>query len=143
MEFDDLYQEIILDHYRAPRNKKSLPHIPDELAHENPACGDNVKLDIKINAEDFITDISFDGSGCAINTASTSMMTELLIGKSRGEALEITQQFLNILRGEMSPDLLDSWGDLTSLKHVVSFPVRVKCATLAWNAVYHHLSQNL
>lgn len=142
MEFDDLYQEIILDHYRSPRNKRPLPHIPDEQVHENPACGDNVKLEIKINADNFITDISFDGSGCAINTASTSMMTELLIGKSRSEALELTGQFLTILRGEMSPELLDAWGDLTSLKHVVSFPVRVKCATLAWNAVHQLLSQN-
>lgn len=141
MEFDDLYQEIILDHYRSPRNKKPLPHIPEEQTHENPACGDSVKLDISIDNQDIITNISFDGSGCAINTASTSMMTELLIGKSRRDATAMIEQFLNILRGEQRADLLDSWGDLTSLKHVVSFPVRVKCATLAWNAVYHYLKK--
>ena len=135
MAFDDLYQEIILDHYRNPRNSADLSSIPDENVHENPSCGDSVKIRVQIDAERKINKVEFEGSGCAISVASASMMTEVLMGNSVDEALRIIGEFQHIMRGEESTDRLRDWGDLEALEGVISFPLRVKCATLAWHAV--------
>ncbi len=135
MAFDDLYQEIILDHYRNPRNAAKLDQVPDTAVHENPTCGDSLKLVARVNADGIVEEILFDGKGCAISMASASIMTEELKGRPIAEARERVREFLGIMRGEGDPALLDERGDLACLKGVISYPVRVKCATLAWHAL--------
>lgn len=135
MGFDDLYQEIILDHYRNPRNSADLDYISEDNVHENPACGDSLKLHAKINDSGVIEQVLFDGSGCAISVASASMMTELLQGKTITEAQEMVVTFQKVMRGEEDPDQLTAWGDIVALQGVISFPLRVKCATLSWHAL--------
>jgi nitrogen fixation NifU-like protein len=134
MEFDDLYREIILDHYRNPRNQGNLDHVPEESVHENPSCGDSVKLEISVGESGKVKSVTFDAQGCAISVASASMMSELLTGKPVQEARAIITEFNSVMRGEAESSILETWGDIASLAGVVSFPLRVKCATLAWHA---------
>ena len=137
MAFDELYQEIIRDHYKNPRNKKNLNHIK---AVENPSCGDTVKVELDGDSAHIKT-VFFDGSGCSISMCSASMMSELLTGKTVPEAKIIVQEFLGVIRGEKPVEALDDLGDLVALKGVIELPVRVKCATLAWHAVDQALSK--
>lgn len=134
-DLDDLYMEIILDHYKSPRNKADLSHVDDDNMHENPSCGDTVKLEILLGDDGRITNARFDGHGCAISTASASLMTERLVGKTPEEARSFIAVFLKVLRGEEPAERLEEWGDLAVLGGVVQFPMRVKCATLAWHAL--------
>ncbi|MEI8094831.1 MAG: SUF system NifU family Fe-S cluster assembly protein [Spirochaetales bacterium] len=131
MAYDEMYQEIIRDHYKNPRNKKPLSHLK---AVENPSCGDSVKVEIEGDGQHIRT-VSFDGSGCSISMCSASMMTDLLTGKTVDEAKNLVHSFLSVIRGELPPETLDDLGDLAALKGIVELPVRVKCATLAWHAV--------
>ncbi len=133
--FDDLYQEIVMDHYRAPRGAARLDHVPNALAHENPTCGDSLKLEVIVGADGRIERVLFDGRGCAISTASASLMTESVKGLTVAEARERASSFIRALRGEVPADTLDGMGDLAAFKGITSFPVRVKCATLAWHAL--------
>ncbi len=133
--FDDLYQEIVMDHYRAPRGKARLDHVPNSLAHENPTCGDALKLEVAVDDSGRIQRVLFDGKGCAISTASASLMTESVQGLTVAEARERASSFIRALRGEAPPETLDAMGDLAAFKGIASFPVRVKCATLAWHAL--------
>jgi nitrogen fixation NifU-like protein len=135
MAFDDLYQEIILDHYRNPRNAAKLDHIPESAAHENPSCGDTIKLEARVSDRGVVEEIRFDGKGCAISMASASIMTEELRGRPLDEVRGRIGEFLSIMRGEADPAVLEDRGDLACLKGVISYPVRVKCATLAWHAL--------
>lgn len=137
MAFDELYQEIIRDHYKNPRNKRLLTHVK---AVENPSCGDTVKIELEGDREHIKT-VYFDGSGCSISMCSASMMADLLSGKTVPEAKTIVHQFLGVIRGELPPESLDDLGDLAALKGVIELPVRVKCATLAWHAVEQSLDQ--
>jgi nitrogen fixation NifU-like protein len=134
MDFDELYQEIILDHYRHPHNKCDLSHIPDTHLHENPTCGDSIKLEVSMQNH-AIDRIRFDGNGCAISIASASMMSDLLSGKTQPEVKTLTDMFIAVMQGKSSNAALSDWGDLVSLAGVVRFPLRVKCATLAWHAL--------
>ena len=134
MNFDDLYQEIILDHYKRPRNTADLSELSDEHVHENPTCGDSLKLLVSIGKDGVVDKVRFDGSGCAISMASASMMTELLEGKKVEEALALVGEFVHIMRGDIDPVELEKHGDVAALGGVVSFPLRIKCATLAWHA---------
>lgn len=138
MDFDELYQEIILDHYKHPRNKCDLSHIPDSHLHENPTCGDSIKLEVLLQ-NSAVDQLRFDGIGCAISMASASMMSELMSGKSQTEVRALTEMFIKIMQGESSNMVLSDWGDLVSLAGVAQFPVRVKCATLAWHALLAQL----
>jgi nitrogen fixation NifU-like protein len=133
--FDDLYQEIIMDHYRSPRGAARLDDVPQSMVHENPTCGDSIKLSVEVGSDNRIERVRFDGKGCAISTASASLMTESLTGLSVAEARERADTFIKALRGELPADVLDGMGDLAAFKGIASFPVRVKCATLAWHAV--------
>jgi nitrogen fixation protein NifU and related proteins len=132
--FDDLYQEIIMDHYRSPRGAAKLDNIPQAMAHENPTCGDSIKLEVVVGEGDVLERVRFDGHGCAISTASASLMTESLGGLSVTDARERANTFIKALRGEIPVSVLDSMGDLAAFKGLATFPVRVKCATLAWHA---------
>ena len=134
MAFDDLYQEIILDHYRNPRNSADLTFISEENVHENPSCGDSVKI-LAVVKEGKVEKLEFDGKGCAISVASASMMTDLLAGKTVDEAKRVIKRFQAIMRGEGEPSELDEWGELAALSGVIDFPLRVKCATLSWHAL--------
>jgi len=124
-----------MDHYRAPRGKTSLDSIPQSMAHENPTCGDSIKLAVAVNDEGRIEKLQFDGKGCAISTASASLMTESLQGLTVAEARERAETFIKALRGEIPASILDGMGDLAAFQGLASFPVRVKCATLAWHAI--------
>ena len=134
MAFDDLYQEIILDHAKHPRNKEALDFISDDEVHENPTCGDAIKLAVDFSSEGKLQRVRFDGDGCAISTASASMMTELVEGKTREEALLLASDFVGIMR-DGGKNTLEEWGDIMALEGVIKYPLRVKCATLPWHAL--------
>jgi nitrogen fixation NifU-like protein len=133
--FDELYQEIIMDHYRSPRGAAKLDNVPQAMAHENPTCGDSIKLEVVVGKGGNLERVRFDGHGCAISTASASLMTESMQGLSVADARERADTFIKALRGEIPASALDAMGDLAAFKGLTSFPVRVKCATLAWHAL--------
>jgi nitrogen fixation NifU-like protein len=139
-EFDELYREIILDHYRAPRHARPL-EAPDVVAEGyNPLCGDEVELGIRFD-NGAVRDLSVHGRGCSISQASGSMMSEAVIGKSVGEVRRLIELFTAMVRdpeGEPPEEL----GDLEALHGVAKFPVRVKCATLAWHTLADGLDQS-
>src|SRR5512143_3497641 len=107
MAFDDLYQEIILDHYRNPRNAAKLDQVPDTAVHENPTCGDSIKLLARVNDRGIVDEILFEGKGCAISMASASIMTEELKGRPIAEVRGRVREFLGIMRGEGDAAQLD------------------------------------
>jgi len=139
MQLDDLYREVILDHYRRPRNAADLSHVPEASVHENPTCGDSLKLEVVTGPDGKVSRIRHETKGCAISVASVSLMSEQLEGKSVEEAREIARSFIRMMRGDDNPADLERWGDLAALQGVSRFPVRVKCATLAWHALLESL----
>ncbi len=141
MAFDDLYQEIILDHYRNPHNFGEIQRSCTIVEEDNPTCGDQIKLSLWVDENKTIQDIKFSGQGCAISIASASIMTETVKGKTTNEAKEIADTIITTMRGEGEPDVLDEYGDLIALKGVIQFPARVKCATLAWHALEEALQK--
>ncbi|MGA2131124.1 MAG: Fe-S cluster assembly sulfur transfer protein SufU [Bryobacteraceae bacterium] len=128
----DLYQEVILDHSKRPRNFHHMDDATRNVEGYNPLCGDKLKLFVKLDGET-VQDISFVGAGCAISTASASLMTETVKGKSRQEAVQMMEIFHDLLTTDKpaSPAL----GKLAVFSGVREFPVRVKCATLAWHTL--------
>jgi nitrogen fixation NifU-like protein len=134
-ELDDLYQEVILDHNKSPRNFRKMANANRKAEGYNPLCGDHVTVFLHID-NGVITDISFEGSGCAISKASASMMTTELKGKSEAAAHELFESVHKMLTGEGS-DSSDhaEMGKLAILSGVCKFPARVKCASLAWHTV--------
>jgi len=135
MQFDDLYKEMIQDHYRHPRNKQPLNAEETGAVLDNPSCGDRVALKIDWDQSNRISGIVFDGEGCSISMASASMMTEILSGKTREEAIETAGKIHRIFRGEEEIEQLESFGDIVSLQGLIQYPVRLKCATLAWQTL--------
>ncbi len=130
----DMYQEVILEHAKAPRNYRAL-ETPDRKAEGfNPLCGDRCTIYLMMQG-DVIDDISFQGSGCAISRASASMMTQSLKGKTTREAEELFQNFHNMVTGRNHHDQEAQMGKLAALAGVSAFPTRVKCATLAWHTL--------
>ena len=142
MAFDDLYQEIILDHARHPRNKEHLDFFSEDLVFENPTCGDSVKVAVDLDEKETISRVRFDGDGCAISTASASMMTEILKEMTLPDALKTAATFMDIMTGDSDASLEDL-GEIEALEGVRQFPQRVKCATLPWHAVKHTLQEIL
>ena len=132
-DLTQLYQEIILEHYRKPRNFGSLAEPNLEAAGHNPLCGDRVKVYLKLD-DDRVTDIGFEGAGCAISTASASLMTESVKGKTLAEARELFTHFRDMVTGKEEVGTHDL-GKLEALAGVRDLPVRVKCATLAWHTL--------
>ena len=132
----ELYQEIILDHSRHPRHFGPLASANHMAEGHNPLCGDRVKVYLQVDANDRITDVSFEGRGCAISVASASLMTELLKGRSIAEAEKLMGGFLHLVKGEDAAGLpADDREQLEVMAGVSAFPMRVKCATLAWHAM--------
>ncbi len=136
---DELYQEIILDHYRQPRGRGELE--PPKITQEgfNPSCGDEVIIDLRVE-DGRIADVRFHGQGCSISQASASMMAEAVKGKTLDEAYTLIRQATALVKGELDGDL-DTLGDIVALAGVRNFPVRVKCATLAWHTLEEALKQ--
>lgn len=143
---EDLYREIILDHYRTPRNRGELETPPAVRAEGfNPLCGDEIVVYIDVDDDGVIDDVKIGGQGCSISQSSGSMMSQAIKGKSIEDAREITKAFKQMmsihesgLDGEAEPefaDVEDGLGDLEALRGVVKFPVRIKCATLSWNTL--------
>ncbi len=129
----DLYQEVILDHNKRPRNFRKMEDADRMAEGHNPLCGDKVTVYVKME-DGILRDVSFMGSGCAISTASASLMTELLKGKTEEEAEALFQDFHDMVAGP-APSTHDRPGKLKVLAGVREFPARVKCATLAWHTV--------
>jgi nitrogen fixation NifU-like protein len=136
----DLYQEVILDHNRSPRNFGSLPSANRTAIGHNPLCGDQLTVYLRMEG-DVIKEVRFEGKGCAISKASASLMTEALAGKTAEEAEALFQKFHALLMGppDVKPDVR-SFGKLAVFGGVREFPVRVKCATLAWHTVHAALA---
>ncbi len=130
----DLYQEVIFDHNRNPRNFRVMENADREVEGFNPLCGDRLTLFLKIDG-DKIIDASFQGSGCAISTASVSLMTEILKGKTEAEAEALFNQFHKMTTGKEEDVNLEAIGKLAVLAGVREYPARVKCATLAWHTL--------
>lgn len=133
MSLDDLYREVILDHYRSPRNKGKLDDATVVVELKNPVCGDEIALYLKV-ADGVVEALSFEGRGCSISQASASMMTQAVRGKRLDEALDYVERFKGMVRGEL-PASEANLGDLEALQGVAKFPVRVKCAVLSWEAL--------
>ncbi|MBI4398325.1 MAG: SUF system NifU family Fe-S cluster assembly protein [Candidatus Omnitrophica bacterium] len=139
-EINELYQEMILDHTKSPRNYKALPTSNRRMEGYNPLCGDRYTVYLDL-ADDVIRDISFQGSGCAISKSSASMMTQAVKGKTTEEARRLFQEFHKMITGvtEYNKNLI---GKLTVFQGVSEFPVRVKCATLGWHTLAAALTGN-
>tara|TARA_Y100001970_G_scaffold139692_1_gene171900 strand:- start:99 stop:569 length:471 start_codon:yes stop_codon:yes gene_type:complete len=139
MNLKELYQEIILDHGKNPRNLRSINNFNKDAKGHNPLCGDKVHIYLKLNDKKKIEDISFEGSGCAISMASASIMTELFKGKEEKEVKEIVNDFLAMIKekSELSTNKLedDEKTKLMCLSGVKQYPMRVKCATLSWHTL--------
>jgi nitrogen fixation NifU-like protein len=140
-ELEELYQEVILDHSRRPRNFGELADATMRVHGDNPSCGDEIDLGVKFGVDGGVEEIKFSGHGCAISQASASMMTMKLKGKSRAIAQEMLDAFHGLVTGD-NDDANPLLGDLRLLRGVRKFPQRVKCAMLAWRALEEALRQN-
>ena len=134
MQLDNLYQEVILDHYKNPQNKKLATDNDAQVHHVNPSCGDEITLGVKLDGST-ISSINWEGVGCSISQASTSIMSDLLMGKTLEDAEIIAENFLHLMQSkgteEGNPDLLE---DAVALAGVSQYPARIKCALLGWMA---------
>ena len=137
-----LYQELILEHYRYPRNKGELVDHTVEAHVANPVCGDEVKIQIRLDG-DRIEEIAFDGQGCSISQASVSMMTGLVKGTERSEAIRLADLFTDMMHGDEDAAADRSLGNLRSLEGVSKFPVRIRCALLAFDALREALATGM
>ena len=139
MNLKELYQEIILEHGKNPRNLRKTENFNKDAQGKNPLCGDNVHVYLKLDEKKKVEDISFEGSGCAISMASASIMTDLIRGKNEHEAKEIVEDFLGMIKEnpELKSEYLneDEKTKLMCLSGVKQYPMRVKCATLSWHTM--------
>ena len=146
MSLEDLYREVILDHYRSPRNRGHLDS-PDAVAQGvNPLCGDEITIELDFDG-DRVVAVALDGQGCSISQSSASMMTEAIKGKTRSEIEELTRRFRSMMSLDGETDIgLDPerpgsvLGDLEALQGVRKYPVRIKCASLGWNVLLEAMS---
>lgn len=141
---DDLYREIILDHYRTPRNRGELDPPAISAEGYNPLCGDEIRVFVIVE-NGVVSDVRFNGSGCSISQSSTSMMTSAIKGKTVDEVRKIVRRFKHMMTLDDDSDTTPvddsiSLGDLEALQGVVKFPVRIKCATLGWNTLLDALN---
>jgi len=137
LALDDIYKEVILDHYKNPRNKRELPDAELRCTRNNPLCGDEIT--VLAHVEDGkVLEVAFQGAGCSISQSSASMMTEAVTGVTVDEALDLAARFRGMMAGEVEPDE-ESFGDLVALKGVVKYPIRIKCAVLSWDVLQEAL----
>lgn len=138
MQLDDLYRRVIMDHYKNPRNRGTMNEESVTINLNNPTCGDRISLQLQV-IEGIVTDAKFSGEGCSISMSSASMMTEAVKGKTFDEALSMAEKFSALMKGE--PVEFDEYEELDALSGVNKFPARIKCATLAWNALRKGIEQ--
>lgn len=140
---NELYQQVILDHNKKPRNFREMPEATHSCHGFNPLCGDDYTIYLKINDDEVIEDVSFMGSGCAISKASSSLMTGFLIGKKIDETKAVFGEFHKMVLGEMDPDQQEHHlGKLALFKGIREFPSRIKCASLSWHSMMGALEKN-
>ncbi|MBU7595434.1 Fe-S cluster assembly sulfur transfer protein SufU [Metabacillus halosaccharovorans] len=132
VNLDTLYRQVIMDHYKNPRNKGILDNSLT-VDMNNPTCGDRIRLTLDLK-DDVVKDAKFEGEGCSISMSSASMMTQAIKGKKLDEALKLSEIFSNMMLGKEYDDDIDL-GDIEALQGVAKFPARIKCATLAWKAM--------
>ncbi len=136
----ELYQQIIIDHNRSPRNFRVMPDATARVEGYNPLCGDHYTVFVKLEGET-IVDVSFDGAGCAISKASASVMSQLVKGKSREEAERLFEMFHGLVTGTLGPEKQPAdLGKLAAFAGVSDYPARVKCASLAWHTLHSALT---
>lgn len=140
MNLNDLYQEIILEHYKEPHNKGYLQHADASSEGRNPMCGDEIQVSVKINGN-VIEDIRFNGSGCAISQASASVMTDVVKGSTLAQAKTILRAFSGMIKEGKGFGDIDPESELAAFQGVSEYPTRIKCALLAWNALKNSLDQ--
>ena len=133
MALDDIYKEVILDHYKDPRNKRELPGAELRCHANNPLCGDEITVYAHVEG-DRVAEVTFQGAGCSISQSSASMMTESVTGSSVADAKALAAGFRGMMAGDVEPDE-ETFGDLVALKGVVQYPIRIKCAVLAWDGL--------
>ncbi len=136
---DEMYQAVIIEHARSPRNFRPLAAPTHHCDGRNPLCGDEVSLDLSVNGEGRITDVGFQGQGCAISKASVSMMTAAIKGKTVTEARELFERFHALVTGEAVDE--SALGKLVAFKGVAAYPMRVKCATMGWHVMMEALEK--
>ena len=138
MSLDDLYREVILDHYKNPKNRGELESPDLEFNGHNPLCGDTVTLHLQFDGEK-ITDVKFQGEGCSISQASISMMTQQIMGMKPDEIMRLAENFRGMMKSEDNSDV--DMGELEVLQGVKNFPARIKCALLGWDTLKQALGQ--
>jgi nitrogen fixation NifU-like protein len=138
LALEELYKEVILDHYKSPRNKRDVPGAELSCSKNNPLCGDEITIHAHLT-DGRVADVAFEGRGCSISQASASMLTEVVMGKPVEEAERLAAEFRSMMEGKLEPDE-EEFGDLVALKGVVKYPVRIKCAVLAWDVLQEALS---
>jgi nitrogen fixation protein NifU and related proteins len=139
---DTLYRQVIMDHYKNPRNRGVIENDSLTINMNNPTCGDRIQLTMKVE-NDLVVDAKFEGEGCSISMSSASMMTQAIKGKPIEEALKLAHSFSDMMQGkdiEVDEDL--DLGDIEALQGVCKFPARIKCATLAWKAMEKALHED-
>lgn len=132
MQLDDLYRRVIMDHYKQPRNRGTFDADAVTINLNNPTCGDRIALQLRVE-DGIVQEARYTGEGCSISMASASMMTEAVKGKTIEEALELADRFSSMVKGEDAE--FEEYEDIEALSGVCKFPARIKCATLAWNAL--------
>jgi nitrogen fixation NifU-like protein len=137
LALDDLYREVIMDHYRSPRNYGSLDNPTHTISLTNPFCGDEIILELQVS-DGVVNAAKFTGRGCSISQASASLMTEAIIGKPVDDAVAMMRGFRRMMRGQLENE--EEMGDLVALAGVGKFPVRVKCAVFPWEALRQALT---
>jgi len=139
---DDLYQDIILDHFRSPRHLGALPDAHLHGEGFNPFCGDQIDLTMQLGDDGRIADVGFEGQGCSISQASASMLTGQIMGKTLDEAAALVQTFKGIMKGdELSEEQEEDLGEIVALQGVRQFPVRIKCALLGWTTLQDAITE--
>ena len=134
MSVKALYQKVILDHNKTPRNTGILIDADIDVADKNPVCGDEIRLTLAIR-EKRVKDIRFEARGCALSIASASMLTELIVGRPLPEAEQLTRQVIDIFKGKIPVEQLQELGDFEAMKGVLDFPARIKCVLMCWQAL--------
>ena len=137
MALDEIYKEVILDHYKRPRNKRDLPGAEFSCTRNNPLCGDEIGVFVHVE-DGRVAEVTFQGAGCSISQSSASMMTEAVTGLSMDDALGLAADFRGMMAGEVEPTE-ERFADLVALKGVVQYPIRIKCAVLAWDVLQEAL----
>ena len=141
MDTKELYREILNEHNINPNHKKNLDSSTISLNGVNPSCGDNITLNLKIS-DGIITDGSFTGSGCAISQASVDMMLDIVIGKTEKEAVELSENFMQMIKGSATEQQIESLDEAASLQDISKMPARVKCAVLGWRTMKECFDKN-